>query len=61
MGNEIFAAIGLRLHPFDFDGAAHFKLHASHKTCEFLYITDVLDREAIPFAAVRLPGHGIVM
>ncbi len=61
MGNEIFAVIGLRLSSFVFEKISYFNFDASHTTFEFLYVTGALAWEAIPFVAVWLPGHGIVM
>ena len=61
MGNKTFAAIFLKLYQFDDNGLPHFKFHASCKVCEFAYLTDPRDWEAIPYTAIRLQGHGIVM
>ena len=60
MGNFLFAALGLRLHPFEVEGALHFTFTFDAKP-EFLYVVDPMDWEAIPYTATRLQGHGIVM
>ena len=51
----------LRVHQFAVGDIAHFKFHCSHKECEFVFLTDPADWEAIPYIATRLPHHGIVM
>ena len=61
MGSHEFAAIGVKLHRFEVDNVPHFEFHSSCKQCEFLYVTDPLDWEVIPFVAMRLPRHGIVL
>ena len=61
MGKFLFAALGLRLHPFEVEGALHFTFHFVNAEFEFLYVVDPMDWEAIPYTATRLQGHGIVM
>ena len=51
---------GLKLREFDVDGTWHF--HFPHSgSFEFLFVTDPTNWETIPYAACRLPKHGIVM
>ena len=61
MGNRKFAALLLQLVVFEVNGLRYFKFHISHKVCEFAYFTNPLDWEALPYTAIRLADHGIVM
>jgi hypothetical protein len=60
MGNFSFAAMGLRLQAIDVGGILHFCFPRSG-AFEFLFVTEPMDWETIPYAACRLPKHGIVM
>jgi len=61
MGHQVFAAICLRLHQFELDGTTHFQFHASHRECEFVYVTEAVDWEAISYIPTRLADHGLAM
>ena len=61
MGNHVFAAICLRLVAFEVDGASHFRFDASHKECEFVYVTDPREWDVIPYTATRLQDFGLVL
>jgi hypothetical protein len=51
---------GLKLHEINVDDTSHFHFPRSG-SFEFLFVTDPTNWETIPYAACRLPRHGIVM
>ena len=61
MGNYAYAAMGVQLSSFDDGGRHHFTFDYTHRRFEFIYVTDPLDWEIVPFQAVRLPSRGVVM
>ena len=61
MGNYAYAAMGVQLSSFDDGGRQHFTFDYIHRRFEFIYVTDPLDWEIVPFQATRLPGRGVVM
>ena len=61
MGNYTYAGLGVQLSSFSDEGRQHFTFDYAHRRFEFIYVTDPLDWEIVPFQAVRLQGRGVVM
>ena len=61
MGSHKYAAMAMRLFSFHDAGCRHFTFHHAMRRYEFIFVTDPLDWDIVPFQAVRLPGRGIVM
>ena len=61
MGSHKYAAMAMRLFSFNDAGCRHFTFHHATRRYEFIFVTDPLDWDIVPFQAVRLPGRGIVM